>query len=157
MVEKLKKEEINKIVNFLKDNYDIDKDVLKKLYFYLGAKERIYVSMLKLDKFFNIKNSKVINLGIYLGKFQKDKFRLSIEGCNLLKPQDRVLNLKDDALSSFLYGESLEVKDFEEEPKENILYVVKNKDNYLGCVLYSGNFLMNFISKGRKVQFNKVF
>ncbi len=144
---------INEIKNYLK-NYA---DSLPPInFFYTNTSGKVFIS--DIDLLNNEFSCKIINIGIYFGKFQKGRFRLSTEGCNIVNPKRNYMILKEESLNSFLYGESLLKEDFEnpEDVDLSLFLPVKFHDRFLGCVLYNGRFFMNFISKGRRIKYNRV-
>ncbi len=152
----LSEDKKNIILKILKSYYVDNVSHLKDLSFFIDSKSKIYIADYNLLNY--AKKLKVMNLGLYFGKFHKEKFRLSQEGCNIVKPVKNYLILKKEALNSFLYGEDLLEEDFDNpnQVDKSIFLPVRYKDKYLGCVLFLNRSYKNFISKGRKVDFNKV-
>jgi len=206
MIKYLPNEIKQELFEQLKENYRVNIKNFENKFFYTNKKEKVYLSDFDLLKLIETNNLEAVNLGIYIGKFHKNRFRLNIEGANLFKPEKNILILKEESLNSFLYGEDLEKNDFENfdenynnpkftnnkfntnninnkeerllkkddinnnqdnETKRNeinyqdinlnIFLPVKYKKYFLGSVLYNERFFKNFISKGRKVEFNKIF
>lgn len=154
MVGYLSGERKKKIYSYIRENYGVELD---EYFFYEGGNERIYIS--DLDLLGKKINTKVVNVGIYLGKFQKERFRLSIPGANIVKPVRNYLVLKEESLSSFLFGENLWKEDFEDIERVDlgIFLPVCYNGYFLGSVMYTGKDFMNFVPKGKRISFNKVY
>ncbi len=85
--------------------------------------------------------------GVYFGKIEKDGFRLSIEGCYLLKDQIKK-NIKEidfEDMIRWLRGEDL-------EGTENGYIVLKWRDYFLGCGRGNGKVIKNYVPKDRRLR-----
>ncbi len=92
-----------------------------------------------------LENLKINNIGLYFGTIEKDGFRLSIEGTELLdNPKKNVIVLNDEQFKEYMQGNNLEIK-------ENPGYkVIKYKKRLIGTAKLSKNTLYNYISKPRR-------
>lgn len=128
---------------------------------YINSKKRIYFSTLDFEVHKNMK--RVNSLGLYLGTLvNSGHIRLSIEGSQLLyKAKNNFVVIKDEYLSSYLSGESIFFDEIKEEiiedEKAPFLIIYDSSDNALGTVSKKEKEYLNYISKGRKMNFNRVF
>ncbi|AEA48001.1 methyltransferase RsmF C-terminal domain-like protein [Archaeoglobus veneficus] len=84
--------------------------------------------------------------GIYIGKFEKDGFRLSIEGSALIGPHARrnVIEVDDEVAAQWMSGKDI--------PSDVRGYVIlKWKNFFLGCGRGNGKFIRNFVPKNRRI------
>ena len=138
--------------------YGDDLEKLKNFYFYFNPRtEKIFVSKIDLEK---ISINKITGIGLYFGTFHSnDRFRLSIEGSKFVIPKKNFIEIDFEKLKSYLTGENL----FQEEVKiENLekncpFYIVKYKNENIGCVSLKENIFLNYIPKSRRLDFNKLF
>ncbi len=85
--------------------------------------------------------------GVYFGKVERDGFRLSIEGCYLLKDQIK-RNIKEvnfQEMLRWLRGEDI-------DGSETGYVILKWKDYFLGCGRGNGKRIRNFVPKDRRLR-----
>ncbi len=138
-------------------SYDIDTSSLEKYNFYMNKKNKIHVSTIDLSR---ESLQRVNALGIYIGSMlDSGKFRPSLEGIRLINPRTNVITISEKILASFLAGENL-FKDEIESINENNntpFLGVKFKEDFIGIVGVQEREYTNYLSKSRKMDFNKVF
>lgn len=128
---------------------------------YINSKQRIYFSTINYEVHKDMK--RVNSLGLYLGTLvDSGHIRLSIEGTQLLnKAEDNYVIVKPEFLSSYLSGESLFFNEIEKEvilnEKAPFLIIYDINYNPLGTISKKEKEYLNYISKGRKMNFNRVF
>lgn len=153
----LKKSKKEELINKLSFYYGTNLDKLKSYDFYMNEKTR-KVQICKVDTTINLR--RVMNLGIYFGTYHdENRFRLSIEGSQLVKPTKNFLILKKENLKSYLAAENLfveEIEKFDWQDNSPFLIVIYDKEN-LGCVNIKGKEILNYIPKSRKLNFDKLF
>lgn len=153
----LKKSQVNTLIDNLSNNYGYNLDFLKSYYFYVGGRGKIYIS--KIDTT-NLKLDRINSSGIYFGTFHdEERFRLSVEGTQFVKPIKNYVKINYETLKSYLAAENLfkdEVLELNKEENSTFLIVIYENQN-IGCVSLKENMLLNYISKSRKLDFNKVF
>ncbi len=88
-------------------------------------------------------------IGIYFGKIQNNKIRLSIEGVYLLKNQiiKNIFELNKEQAEQWMKGNELNIK-----TGKNDFLIMKYKDNFLGCGKASAEKITNFIPKSRRLK-----
>jgi NOL1/NOP2/fmu family ribosome biogenesis protein len=138
----LSKKETKKILELIKEQFDVDykfEDIV------LMNKEKIY--LLSMDyKDVDVK-IKINSLGLYFGKLQNEKLRLSIEGSQLIKGKKNIIEIKDNGVKKWLMGETLST---EEDLKGFV--IIKNKGDYYGCGEVKEGRILNYISKDRRIR-----
>ena len=111
----------------------------------IGGKGRIYA--FRKCSYERIKGIKEHNIGIYIGKLERDGIRLSLEGCYLLKDKisKNLIEVDDDLALKWLRGEDI--------PTKVRGYVVLKWKNYLiGCGKGNGKVIKNFVPKDRRLR-----
>lgn len=144
----LSSHEKKEIIKQLSETYGIDK--LNYLLFQIG-KEKIRAfsgSMTKeeLSKIARYVNVEII--GIYLLKFERDGIRLSHDAVTLLadKITKNIIEVTDEQAKEWMKGKDLEIK------MENRYVVIRNKNLLLGCGKSTGERIINFVPKERRVK-----
>jgi ribosome biogenesis protein Nip4 len=157
-MKKLRKQEISELINILSDAYNCDLEFIRKYYFYVNPKGKIYISNVDIVNFKIV--TRISNFGLYFGTLTDDgKVRLSIEGTSFINPKKNYVKLKKEVLASYLAAENLFEEDIEEKNVDNsypFLIVIFEGDN-LGCVSKKEKYYINYLSKSRKLDYNKVF
>ncbi|NCC70890.1 hypothetical protein EOM09_04875 [bacterium] len=108
----------------------------------------------------DLENIKRINgLGIYFGTFHDElRFRLSIEGSQLLNVEKNYISIGDRAFKSYVAGENLFLNEIDEIVDNGANFLVVKYDNEnIACVSRKNDEFLNYVSKSRKLDFNKVF
>ncbi|MDA3855486.1 MAG: hypothetical protein PF569_04460 [Candidatus Woesearchaeota archaeon] len=153
----LKKSKKEELVNKLSLYYGDNLEKLKSYNFYMNEKTR-KIHMCKLD--INIDIRRITNVGIYFGTYHdNERFRLSIEGSQFIKPTKNFLILKEENLKSYLAAESLfteEIEKFNWQENTPFLIAIYDGEN-LGCVNIKGKEILNYVPKSRKLNFDKLF
>lgn len=110
---------------------------------FIKQKDKIYMVSKEIE---NLKeeNYKLITAGVYIGKIEHQGLRLSIEGTQLLRPEDNVLQVKD--------LKWLEGKDIETKQKFQGFVAIKHKDDFLGSGLFKQGKIQNYVPKIRRIK-----
>lgn len=154
----MKQSQIRELITKLSIYYgEEDLEFLKKYNFYLNNKGKVQISKINLNEL----NIEKINLvGLYFGTYHdENRFRLSIEGSKFLKPKKNYIKLNAKSLNTYLSGENL----FKDEVDEiNIqdncpFLIVQYENENIGCMNLKDNVLLTYLSKTRKLDFNKLF
>lgn len=158
-LEKIPKEKVTKYLLELEEIYQ----TTFKFYpeeLYINSKQRIYFSTISEDTHKDMK--RVNSLGLYLGTLvDSGHIRLSMEGSQLLnQAKDNYVIVKDEYLSSYVSGENLFFEEVDKEVQNNkapFLMIYDSEFNALGTISKKEKEYLNYISKGRKMNFNRVF
>ncbi len=86
-------------------------------------------------------------VGLYIGTIERDGFRLSIEGAQLINAKKNVLEIPDELVYDWTRGFKLKLKN-----KFKGYVVVKNKTDILGCGKSNGEAVLNYVPKPRRIQ-----
>ncbi len=144
------KSEENTILEKLKNQFGITSlpgIILKR------GKERLFLYQGSLTKkqIYELDNTLPIErVGIYFGKIQNDKIRLSIEGTQLFKDQitKNTCELDSSEVSIWMHGQELLIN----TGKKDFL-IMKSGEDFLGTGKVSSEKITNFIPKSRRLKF----
>ncbi len=144
------KEEIEKKLNEQFGTGKISGTLLQK------GKERIFLfsGNLTHKEIKKIEEIAVIErVGIYFAKIIEDKneekIKLSIEGTQILKNQiqKNIFEIPEELVENWMKGQDIQIK-----TGKKGLYVIKYKDDFLGCGKISEEKISNFIPKNRRLK-----
>lgn len=150
--------ESRRLIEQLEYWYGTDLSWLHDYYLYRNSKGKVHLASINTLAFPLSVN--VNSLGLYFGTYHDDKrFRLSIEGSRLIQAKTNYVRVKESALNNYLTGENLFSEEIEEEVTDaNAPFlVVFARDEAIGCVSKRDNEYLNYVSKGRKLDYNKLF
>ena len=117
----------------------------KDNHFLMNNEGKVYmvnkdVSLINFEDFF------IDKIGLYIGKFQSDGFRPSIEGSQLLKDATKnVVLLDNDAKRSWMLGMDIDIVH-----SDNIV-LVRHEGDFLGSGKVKNNKLLTGIPKARRL------
>ncbi len=128
--------------------------------FLLSNKDKIYlltttlindILSAKLDKLLNIQN-----LGVYFARKQDQHLRLSPEGSQLVGPLAKINILEIDNNQTNLWFRGFDIqltKTQKDELNPQGPYIIlKNKEDFLGCGKFTGDKILNFLPKERRIK-----
>ena len=131
--------EIKEIHNKLEEQFGY-KQKLDYL-FYINKDNKIFLMTKDFQKL-DLSKLRVNSFGLYFGELEKTGLRLSISGSQLIgKNADKNI-LEINKIEEWLNGQNLECN---KELKG--WFIVKYKEDFLGCGYCKNGVLMNFISK----------
>lgn len=141
----LDKKQINKILNNLKEYYDI-KELKLDYAFLQNNKYKIYLISKDINKI-NTNNLRVNGLGLYFLNISKG-LRLSIEGSQIIgkKATKNIHEINDKELKDWLRGYDLDCKNTEGYK------LIKNKDDFYGVGFAKENKIKNYIPRYRRIK-----
>ena len=146
MLKVMKNKEIRIILKDIENQFDCG---IKGEYLFLKGlkKDRVYITTPKY-KDVPKEGLKINNIGLYFGTIEKDGFRLSIEGTELLDhPKKNILELSDEEFEAYMAGENLRV-----ESEEKAYKLIKYKNKFVGSGKQSNNTLFNYVPKQRRAK-----
>lgn len=155
--QKLNNSEIKKLLEKLSFFYGSDTEFLKKFYFYINNKGKVHISPIEVN---SMNFPRINSIGLYFGTFHDgNRFRLSIEGSQILTITKNYIELSDENLKSYITGESLFLEEINkiDYQDECPFLVVKYKGDNIGVISIKDKELLNYVSKGRRLDFNRVF
>ncbi len=129
------------IIENLKKQFGIDDfTFLDKYTFYIKGKKRVYIYNGCED------DIKAFHKGLYFGTIEKDGFRLSIEGAQLIAryAKKNIVEVNEKEARDFMKGFSI---------KRNIrgYVIIKYRNLILGCGKGNGKEVKSFIPKDRRI------
>ena len=146
MLKVMKNKEIKQILQQIENQFDCG---IKEEYLFLKnpKKDRVYITTPEYKE--TPKESlKINNIGLYFGTIEKEGFRLSIEGSELLdNPKKNLLELSDEEFEAYMAGENLRV-DIEEKAYK----IIKYKNKFIGSGKLSNKTLFNYVPKQRRAK-----
>lgn len=148
------KEYISKIETTYKTNFKYYPEKM-----YINSKNKLYFSTIPtIPEHIN----KINAIGLYIGTLlESGEIRLSIEGAELLEmAKQNYIYIKEEYVSSYLSGENLFFEEVEQESEiiNSPFQILYNSNNQaLGVISKKEKYYLNYLSKGRKMDFNKVF
>lgn len=142
--ELLNNREIKRINNMLKEQFGNEFNFKDYLVF-KTPRNRVFIVSKDFSKI-DTSKLKINNVGLYFLSLE-GKIRLSIDGSQIFKVKKNVLELNEKEFEKWMNGAILDIK------QEKGYFVLKHKDHYLGCGKSTGEKILNFIPKERRVVF----
>ena len=147
----LNSKERKKLLTALKEEFGI-KELPEGAYF-INNKEKVSFINKEID-LIPIEELRIDTLGLYIGTWQRDGFRLSMEGAMLLSKQAQksIISLNEEQRNEWLKG-----KDIDWEGKEEGFVIVKYNNDVLGCgkIRYKKELeekeILNYTPKARRL------
>lgn len=146
MLKVMKNKQIRQILQQIENQFDCG---IKGEYLFLiqDKKQKVYITTPEYRKL-DISKLKINNTGIYFGTIEKQGFRLSIEGSELLdKPKKNVLELSEEEFQEYMAGENLRI-----DSEETSYKVIKYKNRFIGVAKLSNKTLFNYVPKQRRAK-----
>ncbi len=114
--------------------------------------EKIFImneNAFKIAKKLNIKNACMV--GFYFGKMEKSGFRLSFDATQLFANQIKgnIIELNESEAKDWLFGLNIKVNNI------NGYFVLKYKDDFVGCGFAKNGNITNFVPKERRIKKSK--
>ncbi|MBT5023425.1 hypothetical protein HOK51_07355 [Candidatus Woesearchaeota archaeon] len=116
--------------------------------FLMNPKQKLFLTSRDIESL-NLAEFRVDKIGTYFGMFDKNGLRLSIEGSQIIGPcaSKNVIELNRDQIKDWLQGVNIDFK-FD----SNSFVIIKHDSDFMGCAKSTGNVLMNFVPKARRVK-----
>lgn len=95
--------------------------------------------------------AKIDRVGLYFGSVISNGFRLSIEGSQSIGPfaKKNIMILNDEQFSKWVAGEDIEL-----DNKPGV-YIIKHNNDFFGCGIIARGFLLNHVTKSRRINILK--
>ncbi len=153
----LERKEVKDVKNKLKEQFGFEEEL--NYYFLQNEKGKLFVTSRKISDV-ELEGLRINTIGMYFGQLkdgrtklgrtnEENKLRLSIEGTQLIGKdcKKNVVELNDSEIKEWMCGEEVRKEGLE----VNEFYIVKRKDDFLGCGKFYGEKLLNYIPKVRRV------
>ena len=138
------------IIKRLKNQFGIEKIKFLNQYIILkNNKKKLFLST-KSEKNYKINIPKMEKVGLYFGRINKDEtIRLSLEGSQIIDEfaTKNIMQLDHNQAENWLKG-----FDFDIPKVDDGYYILKYKEDVLGCGLIKINKLYNFLPKNRRLK-----
>jgi|APSaa5957512576_1039674.scaffolds.fasta_scaffold39109_2 NOL1/NOP2/fmu family ribosome biogenesis protein len=143
--ELLNSKDIKNLNKQLKDQFGNEFN-FKDYVVFRTPKDRIYIINREFGEH-DFSKIRINNVGLYFLSIVKDGLRLSIDGSQLFKAKKNILELDKKGFEKWMTGEELILE------KENGYFLIKYNDDFLGCGKSTGNKILNYVPKARRVKF----
>lgn len=144
-LEVLNSRQVKEIMRMLEEQFGVKEK--PGLGFLRSNKDKVYVINKDVDRI-NIKDFRVDSAGMYFGVYMKDGFRLSVEGSQFIGSMatKNVLELSLEQKHEWMKGNDISLNGV-----DNGFYIVKWKDDFLGCGKAKNSVLLNSVPKSRRL------
>ena len=142
----LNREQVRQIEDYIEEIYGDKIDLWKFVVVKTGNKERVWIINRDISRI-PIEKLRINSVGLYFGRWDRKKFRLSIEGSMMIKPRKNFVEIED--WKNFVLGFNIKKKC---NCDENEYVIVKYKGDTLGIAKYHNGILENVLPKGRKLK-----
>ncbi len=119
-------------------------------YFFLSkARDKIYV-LNHAEQEIELEKLRITAIGLYIGQWQPDGFRLTIDGAHLVGPSatKNVVEIPEQYLETWFQGQNIPFTDSQYDKK---LVIVKCKNVIIGCAKVLKEELNPYIGKTRRL------
>jgi NOL1/NOP2/fmu family ribosome biogenesis protein len=155
---KLRQVEVSDFIDKLSFFYGCDLSELKQHSFFFNDKTlKMYLFSGDIS---DIELERVNSLGLYFGTMHdNDRFRLSIDGSQLIDAKRNFIILNEKSLKSYVSGESLLRNEIEKISwVDNCPFlIVKFADDNLGCANIKENEILSYVPKSRRLNGSRIF
>lgn len=139
--------EVKRILNWLKEHYDIKELKIDKA-FLKSTKDKIYLISKKISEL-ETKNLRINLIGMYFAKENQKGIRLSIEGSQIIGPKAKknIAELSKEQIQRWIRGEDI---DFKGNLKGFV--IIKHGNDFYGTGVCKEGKILNYIPKERRVK-----
>lgn len=137
--------EVKNLMHHLSEQFGVNEKL--NFVFLLNTKGKVYVLNRDIDRI-DYETYWIDSAGLYFGTFQKDGFRLSIEGSQIISEfaTKNVLEFTNEQKHEWLKGNDVDV-----EETLSRLVIVKYENDYFGCGKIKEKILLNSVPKSRRL------
>ena len=145
----LSPKEKKKLFEEIENRFGITKEKLKFLFFETGKEKiRAFSGTMTREEVYELgKIANVELIGLYFAK-KEGRLRLSFDAATLLRKEElkSIVEINEDSRNLWMRGENLDIA------VENGVYLIKNKDDVLGCGISDGKKIINCVPKERRIR-----
>jgi|TARA_B100001971_G_C18174005_1_gene528859 NOL1/NOP2/fmu family ribosome biogenesis protein len=143
----LNNKEKKKIVDVIKEQYNIDKLDLDYV-FLKNNDNKVFILSKDFSKI-DIEKLRVNSFGLYFAKIHPNGIRLSIEGSQLIGKlaKKNVLDVNEKEINLWVRG-----NDISTTKKLDGFVIIKSKNDYFGSGYFKQGNIQNMISKDRRIK-----
>ena len=139
----LNSKEIKSLLAQIEEQFEAKLD---KNYVFLNNNDRIYIVTKKISKI-DFSKLRMNSLGMYIGTIEKDGFRPSIEGSQLIGKTAKKNIVKVNPIN-WLQGKQIDIE------HANSYVLIKYENDFLGSGKIKNNILLNYVPKERRLNLN---
>ncbi|MFW6230784.1 MAG: methyltransferase RsmF C-terminal domain-like protein [Nanoarchaeota archaeon] len=145
----LNSREKKRLFAMMADQWGMDTNFLKEHVVVQTGSGKIFFLTKDTAELIGEMNIKVYSFGNYFGTIVKDEFRASIEGSQFLgkHAMKNVIDLTPDQAKAWISGEDIQM-----DADASGYCLIRYKDDFLGCGKYTGNTLLNYVPKSRRIK-----
>ena len=137
----LNSKEIKSLLAQIEEQFEAKLD---KNYVFLNNNDRIYIVTKKISKI-DFSKLRMNSLGMYIGTIEKDGFRPSIEGSQLIGKTAKKNIVKVNPIN-WLQGKQIDIE------HANSYVLIKYENDFLGSGKIKNNILLNYVPKERRLK-----
>ncbi len=137
---KMKAGNIKRLQSLMMEQYG---NVIKGAFF-INNKNKVFLVSGLIN--FNPNKFNADGAGLYIGRLERDGFRLSMEGAQLINAKKNVLIIPDELVYDWTRGFKLKLKN----PYKGYV-IIKNGPDVLGCGKSNGELVLNYVPKARRI------
>src|SRR4030042_6448003 len=144
----LRSSEKKRILKQLNEQFGIEK-MLHLLLRFGKEKIRAFSGSLSADELITLDTYlRVESAGVYIAKQQEDGIRLTVDGVSLFKEQitKNILELTEEKAQEWFKGQDLLIQ------LDKNFKILKYKDELIGCGKSTGERIVNFMPKERRIK-----
>ena len=143
----INRKDVKEIKKMISDQFGFDDGL--DYSFFQNDKGRVFIVTKDISNI-DFERLKINNIGLYFAQIKNGRIRLSIDGSQLIGGlcSKNVLEVDDKKSEEWMRGEEITT---EIQLKDNEFYIIKNKNDFIGSGKASGNRILNFIGKPRRL------
>lgn len=147
----LNRKEITVIENYIKDLYGAEKALSDFVVLKTGKEDKLWIASRGIFEL-NLELLRINNIGVYFGRFDRDKLRMSVEGVGIIGPKAKknIAEINKEGLWDFVRGFDVDPISLD-QTKERSYVLVRYKNQWVGTAKLEDNKLCNFLPKSRKI------
>ncbi|MFH1456060.1 MAG: hypothetical protein ABIF40_03865 [archaeon] len=137
--------DVKKIYKQIEEQFGIKEKL--DLGFLKNNKDKIFLISKALDQI-ELEKMKTNRIGMYFGKLEKNGFRPSIEGSQMIKAKKNIVSLNSKEIEEWMKGEDIESKTKEEGP----YVLIQHDKDIFGCGRLKDGKIHNMVPKERQLK-----
>ena len=135
----------------LNDQFGISENL--KGIFLQSDRDNLFFMSEELSEVLRLEEDKMLRIdraGLFIGSFEKEGLRLTVEGTQLFGPlaNKKILTIDEFHLETWMKGEDFDIEDELEEG----FHIIKHNNDFFGCALLKNGVVRNNLMKSRVVK-----
>jgi NOL1/NOP2/fmu family ribosome biogenesis protein len=147
----LSRKETEEIEERIRNTYGTEDCLKEFVVLQTGKEEKIWLASRKIFEL-NLEVLRINSIGLYFGRVDCGKLRLSVEGAGIVGPKAKknIAEIDDTAIWDFLRGFDVKPSKLN-EAEEGRYVLVKHKDHFIGVAKLENGMLISVLPKSRKL------